>query len=94
MNKSKTKQIISDNHNKLDNAIDAVLVSDFMPAERCDQLPNGNCAVSRHNRFISHIQRQSHFNILKWHRPEIAFELRNAISKVINQNKAFVANWN
>lgn len=72
------------NHNGLENAIDAVLVSEFMPAS----------VVITHQMeivqfrgttdlFLTHPKGKATFNILKMARPEIAFELRNAISKVI-----------
>ena len=72
----------------LDNAIDAVLVADFMPA----------CVVINHQMeivqfrgttdvFLTHPKGKATFNILKMARPEIAFELRNAISKVIKSNQ-------
>ncbi len=83
-NKSKIKQNISVNHNGLDNTIDALLVSEFMPA----------CVVINHQMeiiqfrgttdlFLTHPKGKATFNILKMARPEIAFELRNSISKVI-----------
>jgi two-component system CheB/CheR fusion protein len=89
MNKSKTKQIISDNHNKLDNAIDAVLVSDFMPAS---VVINYQMEIVQFrgttDLFLTHPKGKATFNILKMARPEIAFELRNAISKVIKSKQS------
>ena len=71
-------------HQGLDNAIDAVLVSEFMPA---------SVVIDYHmeiiqfrgttDLFLTHPKGKATFNILKMARPEIAFELRNAISKVI-----------
>ncbi len=81
----KTEQkFVSTNYNELDNAIDAVLVSEFMPA----------CVVINHQMeiiqccgttdlFLTHPKGKATFNILKMARHEIAFELRNSISKVI-----------
>lgn len=68
----------------LDMAIDAILVSEFMPPSVViDQHMeivqfHGNTDV-----FLTHPKGKATFNILKMARPEIAFELRNAISKVI-----------
>ncbi len=83
-NKNKTNQNISVNQNGLDNAIDAVLVSEFMPASVVinHQMEivqfRGNTDL-----YLTHPKGKATFNILKMARPEIAFELRNAISKVI-----------
>lgn len=82
-NKNKTKQTISVNHNGLDNAIDAVLVSEFMPAS---VVINYQMEIVQFrgttDLFLTHPKGRATFNILKMARPEIAFELRNAISKV------------
>lgn len=90
MNKNKTKQIISDSHNRLDNAIDAVLVSDFMPAS---VVINYQMEIVQFrgttDLFLTHPKGKATFNILKMARPEIAFELRNAISKVIKSKQSF-----
>lgn len=87
MNKNKTKQIISVNHNGLDNAIDALLVSEFMPAS---VVVNHQMEIvqfrGRTELFLTHPQGKATFNIVKMARPEFAFELRNAISKVIKTN--------
>jgi two-component system CheB/CheR fusion protein len=89
MNKNKTKQIISDNHNRLDNAIDAILVSDFMPAS---VVINYQMEIVQFrgttDLFLTHPKGKATFNILKMARPEIAFELRNAISKVIKSKQS------
>ncbi len=72
----------------LDSAIDSVLISAFMPA----------CVVIDHqleivqfrgttDLFLTHPKGRATFNILKMARPEIAFELRSAISQVIKSNK-------
>jgi len=69
---------------ELDSAIDALLVSEFMPA----------CVVINHQLeivqfrgstdiFLTHAAGKATFNILKMARPEIAFALRNMITKVI-----------
>ncbi len=72
------------NHNGLDNAIDAVLVSEFMPAS---VVINHQMEIVQFrgttDLFLTHPKGKATFNILKMARPEIAFELRNAISKVI-----------
>jgi two-component system, chemotaxis family, CheB/CheR fusion protein len=89
-NKSKTKHDIAVNHNKLDNAIDAVLVSEFMPAS---VVINHQLEIVQFrgttDSFLTHPKGKATFNILKMARPEIAFELRSAISKVIKTNQLF-----
>ena len=68
----------------LDNAIDAVLISDFMPAS---VVINYQMEIVQFRGttdiFLTHPKGKATFNILKMARPDIAFELRNAISKVI-----------
>ena len=72
------------NHNELDNAIDAVLVSEFMPAS---VVINHQMEILQFrgttDLFLTHPKGKATFNILKMARPEIAFELRNAISNAI-----------
>ncbi len=89
-NKNKTKQTISVTHNGLDNAIDAVLVSEFMPAS---VVINHQLEIVQFrgttDLFLTHPKGKATFNILKMARPEIAFELRNAISKVIKSKHRF-----
>lgn len=81
--KSKTKKDIAVNHNGLDNAIDTLLITEFMPASVVINYQmeivqfRGNT-----NLFLTHPKGKATFNILKMARPEIAFELRNAISKI------------
>ncbi len=71
----------------LDNAIDNVLVSEFMPAS---VVINHQMEIVQFrgttDLFLTHPKGKATFNILKMARPEIAFELRNAISKVIKTN--------
>lgn len=94
MNKSKTKltpiAIGAINQNQLDNAIDAVLVSEFMPAS---VVINHQLEIVQFrgttDLFLTHPKGRATFNILKMARPEIAFELRNAISKVIKTKHRF-----
>jgi two-component system CheB/CheR fusion protein len=83
-NKNKTTQTISVNHSGLDNAIDAVLVSEFMPASVVisHQMEIVQFRGST-DLFLTHPKGKATFNILKMARPEIAFELRNTIAKVI-----------
>ncbi len=89
-NKSKTNHTISVHQNGLDNAIDAVLFSEFMPASVVINYQleivqfRGTTDV-----FLTHPKGKATFNILKMARPEIAFELRNAISKVIKTKQRF-----
>jgi two-component system, chemotaxis family, CheB/CheR fusion protein len=84
VNKNRRKKNVSVYHQGLDEAIDEVLVAEFMPA----------CVVINHHLeivqfrgttdlFLTHPKGKATFNILKMARPEIAFELRSAISKVI-----------
>lgn len=74
----------------LDNAIDAVLMSDFMPAS---VVINHQMDIVQFrgttDLFLRHPKGKATFNILKMARPEIAFELRNAISKVIKSEDRF-----
>lgn len=83
-NKNKPQQAISVDHNGLDDAIDALLISEFMPAS---VVVNHQMEIVQFrgttDLFLTHPKGKATFNILKMARPEIAFELRNAISKVI-----------
>jgi two-component system, chemotaxis family, CheB/CheR fusion protein len=93
-NKTRTKRapiaIGVVNHNRLDYAIDAVLVSEFMPAS---VVINHQMEIVQFrgttDLFLTHPKGKATFNILKMARPEIAFELRNAISKVIKSKQRF-----
>ncbi|MDB5209927.1 MAG: domain S-box protein, partial [Sediminibacterium sp.] len=86
--KNKTYKTISGSHNGLDNAIDAVLVSEFMPAS---VVINHQMEIVQFrgttNLFLTNPTGKATFNILRMARPEIAFELRNAISKVLKTNQ-------
>lgn len=88
--KSKTKPTHTVLRNGIDNAIDAVLVAEFMPASVVinHQLEIVQFRGST-DLFLTHPKGRATFNILKMARPEIAFELRNAISKVIKTNQRF-----
>ncbi|MGB3008667.1 MAG: chemotaxis protein CheB [Chitinophagaceae bacterium] len=70
----------------LDNAIDAVLVSEFMPAS---VVINHHMEIVQFrgttDLFLTHPKGKATFNILKMARPDIAFELRNTIPKVIKK---------
>ncbi|WP_239970650.1 CheR family methyltransferase [Confluentibacter citreus] len=74
----------------LDQAIDAVLVAEFMPAS---VVINHQMEIIQFRGitdvFLTHPKGRATFNILKMARPEIAFELRNAISKVIKTEQKF-----
>lgn len=89
-NKNKIKQTTSVIQNGLDNAIDAVLVSEFMPAS---VVINHQLEIVQFrgttDLFLRHPKGKATFNILKMARPEIAFELRNGISKVIKTNQRY-----
>ncbi|MGZ4064749.1 MAG: chemotaxis protein CheB, partial [Bacteroidia bacterium] len=74
---------------ELDNAINTILLADYMPA----------CAVINKNMeilqfrgstalYLSHPAGRASLNILKMTRPEFAFELRSAIQKVFKTRKA------
>ncbi len=82
--RNKAQQNFVANHLVLDNAIDAVLVSDFMPAS---VVINHQMEIVQFrgttDSFLTHPKGKATFNILKMARPELAFELRNTISKVI-----------
>jgi len=87
--KSKIKQTHFFNHDGLDNAIDAVLVSEYMPAS---VVINYQMEIVQFrgvtDLFLTHPKGKATFNILKMARPEIAFELRNTISKVIKTKQS------
>jgi len=82
--RNKAHQNSTINAQWLENTIDAVLVSDFMPAS---VVINHQMEIVQFrgttDLFLTHPKGRATFNILKMARPEIAFELRNAISKVI-----------
>jgi two-component system, chemotaxis family, CheB/CheR fusion protein len=82
--RNKSHKNNSVNHQSLDNAIDAVLVSEFMPPS---VVINHQMEIVQFrgttDLFLTHPKGKATFNILKMARPEIAFELRNTISKVI-----------
>lgn len=85
--KHSANRTISVNHSGLDNAIDAVLVSEFMPAS---VVINYQMEIIQFrgttDLFLTHPKGKATFNILKMARPDIAFDLRNMISKVIKTN--------
>jgi two-component system CheB/CheR fusion protein len=89
-NKIKPKQSILISQSGLDNAIDSVLISEFMPAS---VVINYQMEIVQFRGvtelFLTHPKGKATFNILKMARPEIAFELRNAISKVIKTKQRF-----
>ena len=72
-NKIKRKTTIPVNHNGLDNAIDAVLVAEFMPAS---VVINHQLEIVQFrgttDLFLTHPKGRATFNILKMARPEIA----------------------
>lgn len=72
------------NRNGLDNAIDAVLVSEFMPPS---VVINYQMEIVQFrgatDLFLTHPKGKATFNVIKMARPEFAFNLRNAISQVI-----------
>ncbi len=88
--KSKTQRKITVNNHGLDNAIDALLVAEFMPAS---VVINHQMEIVQFRGttelYLTHPKGRATFNILKMARPEIAFELRNAISKVIRTKERF-----
>ena len=84
-NRTKTPLAIrTDNNQGLDQAIDAVLVTEFMPASVViDYQLEILQFRGTTDLFLTHPKGKATFNILKMARPEIVFELRNAISKAI-----------
>ena len=82
--KSHTQKNLTIKQNGLDIAIDAVLMQDFMPAS---VVINYQMEIIQFrgttDLYLTHPKGRATFNIIKMARPEIAFELRNAISKVI-----------
>jgi two-component system CheB/CheR fusion protein len=79
-----TQKTNSINQHWLDNAIDSTLLSEFMPAS---VVINHQMEIVQFRGstelYLTHPKGKATFNILKMARPEIAFELRNSISKVI-----------
>ncbi|MFV5699696.1 CheR family methyltransferase [Flavobacterium sp. ZT3R17] len=84
-----TTKNVSVNQESIENAIDSTLLSSYMPA----------CAVVNKDMeilqfrgpvssYLEHTSGKASLNILKMARPEFAFELRNAINKVIETKQA------
>ncbi len=82
--RKKTQINISVSQKELDKAIDDVLVSEFLPAS---VVINHQMEIlqfrGQTDLFLTHPKGRATFNVLKMARPEIAFELRSSISKVI-----------
>ncbi|QDH81160.1 PAS domain S-box protein [Echinicola soli] len=77
-----------DNSKSLDKTIDSVLVSEFMPASVVIDYQHEIIQFrGTTDLFLTHPKGKATFNILKMARPEIGFELRNAISKVIKSKE-------
>lgn len=76
------------NQQWLDNAIDTVLVSDFMPAS---VVVNHQMEIVQFRGttdvYLTHPKGRATFNILKMARPGLAFELRNGLNKAIKNNQ-------
>ncbi len=74
----------------VDAAIDAVLISEFVPAS---VVINHQMEIVQFRGatdvFLTHPKGKATFNILKMARPEIAFELRNAVAQVIKSKHRF-----
>lgn len=88
VNRNKAEKPSYTSHQRLDNAIDAVLVSDFMPASVVvDYQMEIVQFRGKTDLFLSHPKGKATFNVFKMARPEIAFELRNSISKVMKTKK-------
>jgi two-component system, chemotaxis family, CheB/CheR fusion protein len=87
-NRNKRQVNISVSQQELDKAIDDVLVAEFMPAS---VVINHHLEILQFRGttdvFLTHPKGKATFNILKMARPEIAFELRSAISKTIKTNQ-------
>jgi two-component system CheB/CheR fusion protein len=83
-NRNRSQINISTSQQGLDKAIDEVLVSEFMPASVViDYQMEIVQFRGTTDLFLTHPKGKATFNILKMARPEIAFELRNSISKAI-----------
>ena len=86
--RNKPLRNIAINNQGLDNVIDQVLVADFMPAS---VVINHQMEIiqfrGKTDLFLTHPKGKATFNILKMARPEIAFELRNTIPKVIKSKR-------
>lgn len=86
--RSKTQINVSATQQGLDNYIDDVLVAEFMPAS---VVINHHMEIVQFrgttDLFLTHPKGRATFNVLKMARPEIAFELRTTISKVIKTNE-------
>lgn len=86
----KKKKISGSGFNAIDGAIDAVLMSEFMPASvvinyQMDIVQfRGTTEL-----YLTHPKGKATFHILKMARPEIAYELRNAIATVIKTKSRF-----
>lgn len=89
-NRNKSQVNISVSQRELDNAIDEMLVSEFMPAS---VVINQQMEILQFrgttDLFLTHPKGKATFNVLKMARPEISFELRTAISKVIKSENRF-----
>lgn len=76
------------NQQWLDSALDELLLSEFMPAS---VVINQQLEIVQFrgatDQFLSHPKGKATFNIMKMARPEMAFELRSAITKVIKSNR-------
>lgn len=72
----------------IDTTIDAILISEFMPAS---VVINYDMEIQQFrgstDLYFSHASGKASFNILKMARPDIAFELRNAISESIKTSR-------
>jgi len=83
-NRNKTQINVSSKHQGLDQAIDAALMAEFMPASVViDHQMEIVQFRGTTDLFLTHPKGRATFNILKMARPELAFELRSAIAKVI-----------
>ena len=84
----KTRRGLDVDHKGLDQAIDDVLVAEFMPSS---VVINHQLEILQFRGttglFLSHPKGKATFNILKMARPELVFDLRNAIAKVIKSKQ-------
>ncbi len=87
--KNKSQINLSLSQQGLDSAIDNVLVSQYLPPS---VVINHQMEIVQFRGttelFLTHPKGRATFNILKMARPEIAFELRNAIPKVVKSNQS------
>jgi two-component system CheB/CheR fusion protein len=88
--KPKAQINVSVTQQGLDSAIDNLLIEEFLPAS---VVINYHMEIVQFRGttelFLTHPKGRATFNVVKMARPELAFELRNAISKVIKTSSRY-----